>query len=378
MEGNYMTKETGFAAGLEGVIANTSEICYVYGEEGRLIYHGYDIHDLVNGGSSFEEVIYLLWHGELPTQAQLKEFSESIASQRELNPDVLAAMKQFPKDANPMDVLRTAVSVAGLYDVDTALDSREANVRKATRLVAQVPTMVTTYERLREGKEPITPDRSLSMAASFFYLLNGEKPDAFVEKAFNTALILHAAIVVGKRMKAEENDTTTKPTELIDPNEPVETNDIAVEYKGAYLLISNRYDAPSEVMGAWLKRWRIEVLFRTAKQELGMLNCHSPNENHIHAHLTLLLTAETLVRYITWEQKTAGEEDCTHGQVIRNLLCIRCRTRQATRQNEQNPIVIDLDTPAKRFARLLHKFWPSTLELRWFEPSNTQLLRTTA
>ncbi|QQE79706.1 transposase [Alicyclobacillus sp. SO9] len=186
------------------------------------------------------------------------------------------------------------------------------------------------------------------------------------------------AIVVGKRMKTEENETTTKPTELKNPNAPVETNDIAVEYKGEYLLISNRYDAPSEVMGAWLKRWRIEVLFRTAKQELGMLNCHSPNENHIHAHLTLLLTAETLVRYIAWEQKTAGEEDCTHGQVIRNLLCIRCRTRQAARRNEQDSITLDLDTTAKRFARLIRKFWPPKLELRWFEPSNTQLLRATA
>ncbi|MDP9728545.1 hypothetical protein [Alicyclobacillus tolerans] len=109
-----------------------------------------------------------------------------------------------------------------------------------------------------------------------------------------------------------------------------------------------------------------------------MLNCHSPKENHIHAHMTLLFTAETLVRYITWQQKTAGEEDYTHGQVIRHLLCIRCRARQATRQNEQNSIKVDLDTPAERFARLIRKFWPTTLELRWFEPTNAQLLRATA
>ncbi len=109
-----------------------------------------------------------------------------------------------------------------------------------------------------------------------------------------------------------------------------------------------------------------------------MLNCHLPNENHIHAHMTLLFTAETLVRYITWEQKTAGEEDCTHGEVIRNLLCIRCRTRQAARFNEKGLIAIDLDTTAERFARLIDKYWPSKLELRWFEPVNDQLLGATA
>ncbi len=186
------------------------------------------------------------------------------------------------------------------------------------------------------------------------------------------------AAVVGRRMKSNDK-SAADPNELVNPNEPVDTDEVAAEYEGAYLLISNRHDSSSEVMGAWLKRWRIEILFRTAKQELGMLNCHSTSENHIHAHLTLLLTAETLIRYLLWQQrKTAGEEDCTHGQVIRNLLCIRCRTRQAARTNEPDSIVIDLDTVARRFARLIRKFWPAQLELRWFEPTNTQLLRATA
>ena len=185
------------------------------------------------------------------------------------------------------------------------------------------------------------------------------------------------AAVVGKRMKPKDNKTTTESVQLVNPNESV-ADDVAEEYKGVYLLLSNRYDAPFVVMRAWLKRWRIEVLFRTAKQELVMLNCHSPNENHIHAYITLLFMAGTLVRYILWEQKTAGEEDCTHSQVIRNLLCIRCRTRQVAQQNEQDLIVIDLDTPAKHFARLIRKFWPTTLDLRWFEPVNTHFLRATA
>ncbi len=181
-----------FVAGLEDVVANTSEICFVDGKEGRLIYRGYDIHDLVNGGCSFEEVIYLLWHGDLPKQSELEAFKAEIAKNRALDANVMAALKTMPHDSNPMDVLRSAVSIAGLYDPDTADSSHEANVRKATRLVAQVPTIVATYERLRQGLEPITPDPSLGMAASFFYLLRGEKPDEFTENAFNIALILHA------------------------------------------------------------------------------------------------------------------------------------------------------------------------------------------
>lgn len=138
------------------------------------------------------------------------------------------------------------------------------------------------------------------------------------------------AAVVGWRVKEESQ--TTEQTGVLNPDESYEE---PAEYKGAYLLISNRHDAPEEVLSAWLRRWNIEILFRTAKQELGMLNCHSPNENHVHAHLTLLFTAETLILYLLWEQrKTAGEEDCTHGEVIRNLLCIRCHTRRANRRKD--------------------------------------------
>jgi citrate synthase len=183
---------TSFKAGLEGVVANTSEVSFIDGQEGRLIYHGYDIHDLVNGGASFEEVIYLLWHGKLPNLAQSDEFTKSIATQRALQPHVLQFLREVPKNANAMEVLRTAVSFLGLYDQDEGDESREANIRKATRLVAKIPTIVTTFERIRKGLEPVQPDETLGMAASFFYLLRGEKPTAFEEKAFNTALILHA------------------------------------------------------------------------------------------------------------------------------------------------------------------------------------------
>lgn len=187
-----MTKETAFTAGLEDVIANTSDICFVDGREGRLIYQGFDIHDLVNGNATFEEVIYLLWHGALPTRTQLAELTKNLASHRSLDPHVLQLLREMPQNSNAMEVLRTAVSFAGLYDPDDGDESMEANIRKATRLVAQVPTIIAAFERIRQGKDVVEPDASLSVAASFFYLLNGQKPDSFQEKALNIALILHA------------------------------------------------------------------------------------------------------------------------------------------------------------------------------------------
>jgi len=187
-----MTKEAAFTAGLEDVIANTSDICFVDGLEGRLIYQGFDIHDLVNGNATFEEVIYLLWHGTLPNRSELAKLNESLAANRSLDPHVLQLLRTMPKDANAMEVLRTAVSFAGLYDPDDGDESIEANIRKASRLVAQVPTIITAFERIRQGLDVVEPDKTLSLAASFFYLLTGQKPDAFQEKALNIALILHA------------------------------------------------------------------------------------------------------------------------------------------------------------------------------------------
>ncbi|GMA62840.1 transposase [Alicyclobacillus fastidiosus] len=184
------------------------------------------------------------------------------------------------------------------------------------------------------------------------------------------------AAVVGWRVKEESKDTERSRIDTTDESD----HEPAADYKGAYLLMSNRHDVPQEVLGAWLRRWNIEILFRTAKQELGMLNCHSQNENHIHAHLTLLFTAETLIRYLLWAQrKTAGKEDCTHGQVIRNLICIRCHTRRVHSRNKPDSITLDLDTVAKDFARLIRRLWPPNLEIGWFCPFSTnQLLGTTA
>src|SRR4030081_3266456 len=128
-------------AGLRDVVAATSAICNVNGSEGKLSYFGYDIADLAEH-SSFEEVIYLLWHGELPTRAQLDELTSQLIADRPLPASVMDALKRFPKDARPMSALRTAVSALGMYDPEAEDQSMEANYRKASRLMAQVPTIV--------------------------------------------------------------------------------------------------------------------------------------------------------------------------------------------------------------------------------------------
>jgi citrate synthase len=179
------------AEGLEGIVAASSSICFVDGVEGRLIYQGYDIHDLV-AHASFEEVAYLLWHGELPTRAQLEALNTDLRAARTLPEPVMQILKSVPKDALPMDVLRTAVSALGIYDPDSKDDSRPANVRKSVRLTAQIATIVAAIDRLRNGKPAVAPDASLGHAANFLYMLRGERPTDTATKTVDIALILHA------------------------------------------------------------------------------------------------------------------------------------------------------------------------------------------
>jgi citrate synthase len=177
--------------GLEDVVVSTSEICFIDGDQGRLLYRGYDIHDLV-AQSSFEETAGLLWHGDLPSRAELERLRKALATQRRLPPKVLGLLRSLPRKSDAMDVLRTAVSAMGLYDPDAADGSREANLRKAVRIQAQVPTLVAAWSRIRRGKAPIPPNARLSLAGNFLYMLSGKKPSALAEKAMDTALILHA------------------------------------------------------------------------------------------------------------------------------------------------------------------------------------------
>ena len=175
------TPDSAFTKGLEGVVATESAVCTVFGDEGRLVYRGYDIHDLADH-STFEETAYLLLNGDLPTRAQLKSFTAQIKASQKLDRVVLRIIKDAPAGANPMHVLRTAVSAAVFVDPDRGDDSRAAEYRKAVRLIAQLPTMLGAFQRLRSGRKPLTPRRGLSLAANTLYLLTGEIPESDVAR----------------------------------------------------------------------------------------------------------------------------------------------------------------------------------------------------
>jgi citrate synthase len=179
------------AAGLRGVVAASTSIGDVNGEKGELIYQGINIHDLAKN-STFEEVIFLLWNGRLPKKAELEELKQGIAANYQLSPEILALMQQFPRDAEPMDTLRTAISALAFYDQRARDISRENAVRTATRLVAQFPTIVATLQRLRKGQEPVEPKPELNIATNFLYMLKGEMPSEQDAHIFDVGLILQA------------------------------------------------------------------------------------------------------------------------------------------------------------------------------------------
>ena len=178
-------------AGLEGVVATSSSICFIDGEQGVLSYFGYNIHTLAEQ-ASFEETVYLLWNGKLPNQSELSQLKSSLVAEREITNEVTEFLRGAPKGVLPMDVLRTAVSMLSLYDPSARDNSPQANVQKAIKLMAKVATIVTSYDRLRNGNEVVPGDPSLSYAANFLYTLTGKKPDEVMERVFDIALILHA------------------------------------------------------------------------------------------------------------------------------------------------------------------------------------------
>lgn len=179
------------AVGLRGVVAATSSIGDVDGANGVLIYQGYDIHELATH-STFEEVIYLLWHGRLPKREELDELRRTLCGSYELPSEILDLMRSFPREAEPMDVLRTTVSALDFYDATAHDTSREVSVRIAARLVAQIPTIVTALERLRNGHDPVKPNPQLNIATNFLYMLKGEMPSLEDARIFDQCLILHA------------------------------------------------------------------------------------------------------------------------------------------------------------------------------------------
>jgi citrate synthase len=177
--------------GLEGVVAATTRLCDLDGVNGRLAYQGYAIENLARH-ASFEEVTWLLWHGELPGQADLAAFRKDLIEAASLPPEVVKVLKLLPKTMHPMRVLQMGVALLGGLDPDAEDNSPEANRRKATRLLARVSSLTTAFHRIRIGRRPIAPRADLSHAANFLYMLSGRKPRVVPVRAFDAALVLYA------------------------------------------------------------------------------------------------------------------------------------------------------------------------------------------
>ena len=185
-----MTVEAKPKAGLEDVVATTSAICFLDGERGVLAYRGYDIHDLARF-ATFEETCYLLWHGRLPNRAELGDLQSQLAAARALPEPVIRFMKMLPS-ADGMDALRTLSSVLGHYDPDASDNSQQASYRKSVRLTAQIASLVATWGRMQQGGGIVQPDPAMGHAASFLYMLKGQRPSPTETRAMDIALILHA------------------------------------------------------------------------------------------------------------------------------------------------------------------------------------------
>jgi citrate synthase len=177
--------------GLEGIVAANSGICWIDGDAGVLAYRGIDIHELALH-STFEETTYLLWNGVLPTRSELRDFQSQLAVARSLDPRIIDLLRACPGTATPMEVLRTAVSALSFYDPDEKDNTHDANVRKGYNLTAQIAMIVAIYDRLRKGLEVVPPDRSISHAANFLWMLNGVMPSETAVKTMDLALVLHA------------------------------------------------------------------------------------------------------------------------------------------------------------------------------------------
>jgi len=176
--------------GLRGIEVADTKISNIDGEKGKLIYRGFDILDLTKN-STFEETSYLLLYNKLPTKQQLDEFNTKLIDARYIPKQMQKNMGNWRKDADPMDMLQAFVSaLAGYYDEE--FSNKEASYDKAINLIAKVPTIISSWQRIRNGLETVDPDSSLSHAANFLYMMTGEKPDSEIEKIFDVCLILHA------------------------------------------------------------------------------------------------------------------------------------------------------------------------------------------
>jgi citrate synthase len=181
-----------FSPGLEGVVANRTRLSDVLGDKGQLIYCGYDINELV-GKVTYKEVIYLLWHRKLPNRTELDAFIRELRSQRELPGSVVDFLRSAPKEAGPMDVMRTAISMLGLYDPDIGKEETpELNRRRAISITAKIGVIAAYFHRARNGKSlpPVRDD--LTEAEHFLYLMRGEPQSKEASDTLDVAFILHA------------------------------------------------------------------------------------------------------------------------------------------------------------------------------------------
>ncbi len=180
--------------GLEGVLAAESALSFIDGDAGQLVYRGYSIEDLA-AGASYEEVLYLLWHGDLPTQSELDTFREPMIEARSVDQSIYDQLKPLAEaDERPMAALRTGASMLSAEEPEEEADPAdlEAASRKGRRITAKIPTVLAAFDRLRRGEEPVEPREDLPLASNFLYMLNGEEPDEVAAETFDMALILHA------------------------------------------------------------------------------------------------------------------------------------------------------------------------------------------
>lgn len=180
------------AKGLEGIVANTTRLSDVIGDKGQLIYCGYDINELA-GKVSYEEVVFLLWNNRLPTRAELEDCKATLRGQRQLPDGVVDLIKGAPKDANPMDVMRTAISMLGMYDPDALKDmSPEANRQRARSITAKIGVIAAYFHRARQAKSLPAVREDLGEAAHFLYLISDEMPSKEAADTLDVAFVLHA------------------------------------------------------------------------------------------------------------------------------------------------------------------------------------------
>ena len=181
-----------YSPGLQGVVAGITHISDINVERSVLTYRGYDVHILAEK-CSFEEVAYLVLHGDLPTKAQFGDFNKSLRGDRELPDGVYEVLRLLPKGCHPMDTLKVGATALALYDAETCTQTHDANMRKAIRIIARMPALVAnSYRMAYEGKPPVAPDPSLSIAGDFLHMLHDRKPTDLETNAINASLIVYA------------------------------------------------------------------------------------------------------------------------------------------------------------------------------------------